>query len=700
MHLACWKQRFSTICYLISTGKIDPLPHNIDDHTPMDLIPPNSVYRTEILKLFEPFKKCHTNYSIETYCKVFVCGNTTVGKSSLCQVINSRSNLPPGHEFDPSELVTGVTPLTTGMECHTVSSLEVGNVVLHDFAGHPEYYSSHVAVLQKLMLRTAAVFVVIFKLTDPVSTIERELYYWFNFIDSLSAEESRLSQVIVVGSHVDVFADDTSRVYSLVSKVAAEGILKQKFKGVVFLDCRCLGGDGISSFVSLLHESCSSVFDRYNSVSYYCHVQYSFLLDLNKVAIRVNELSSLLKEKSHPSLPSDVAALTEMLTVLSNKGLVLFLPDSDDPSLSWIIIDKSALLTDVVRVLFAPSSIQKVHKNIASDTGIITLPSLMETFPHHDPQMIIGFLNHLELCHVIPSDDLNKISTNISPLASTVSDKLLFIPSLLSVSLPAQMSSIPSFGWCLWCPDPQKVLSSRFFHRLIHQIAHEHCFSQINTASTETKKGEKVSLDCEFKVWTNGIYLRHGDIEALLEISESNRCFTLLMSEKDSISAQRICSSIIWQIVHLKNHLSPCGCRAYIILPDDLPEARGKETKDRKLIRVRDVIIAIFLDHLKIYDQASGKEVYVTDLVGSYDPLFCISPVMLQKIYLMPLSRIPMFKLHHDHLQILCPDVMALYPSDGDCTYHSIRQHLNYHTVFCTFGNNPLVKALMSCCIK
>ena len=35
-----------------------------------------------ILKLSEPFKQCRVDFLVESYSKVFLCGNTTDGNSS------------------------------------------------------------------------------------------------------------------------------------------------------------------------------------------------------------------------------------------------------------------------------------------------------------------------------------------------------------------------------------------------------------------------------------------------------------------------------------------------------------------------------------------------------------------------------------------------------------------------------------------
>ena len=70
-------------------------------------------------------------------------------------------------------------------------------------------------------------------------------------------------------------------------------------------------------FSILLSEICNDVVDRSDTISYYCHVLYSFLNDLQKVAIKLDELCMRLQEHNHPSLPYGVSVVTEFLTMTS-----------------------------------------------------------------------------------------------------------------------------------------------------------------------------------------------------------------------------------------------------------------------------------------------------------------------------------------------------------------------------------------------
>ena len=141
----------------------------------MELTDRNNANRFSILKMFEPFEQCRKDFPVESYSKVFFCGNTGAGKSSLAAVIMERATKPPNYKFDTSDPIP-VELLTTGINVITVSSHEVGNIVLYDLAGHKEYYSSHAAILENIMLSTPAVFAILFKMTDSLVSIKSDLY--------------------------------------------------------------------------------------------------------------------------------------------------------------------------------------------------------------------------------------------------------------------------------------------------------------------------------------------------------------------------------------------------------------------------------------------------------------------------------------------------------------------------------------------
>ena len=65
-------------------------------------------------------------------------------------------------------------------------------MVIYDFAGQQEYYSSHAAVLERIMRNSAAIFVCIVDLL--MEKISESIHYWMSFIENACSSAQ-------VGSH-------------------------------------------------------------------------------------------------------------------------------------------------------------------------------------------------------------------------------------------------------------------------------------------------------------------------------------------------------------------------------------------------------------------------------------------------------------------------------------------------------------------
>ena len=57
-------------------------------------------------------------------------------------------------------------------------------MLLYDFAGQPEFYSSHLAVMENVMQRSAAIFINVVDVSKSKGDITREVHYWLNFMEN------------------------------------------------------------------------------------------------------------------------------------------------------------------------------------------------------------------------------------------------------------------------------------------------------------------------------------------------------------------------------------------------------------------------------------------------------------------------------------------------------------------------------------
>ena len=688
LHLACANSKTDTISYLLHTGKVDLLACNNHQKTPLEEVRLKDPNRFEILKMFEPFEKSRQDYPVDSYRKVFICGNKTAGKSSLAQCIIYRADNPVNYQYNPFQCVEGVQLETAGINYHDVRSHEVGNIILYDFAGHQEYYSSHAAVLENLMVRTPAVFTIVIDSTRGWDYFKKQLYYWFDFIENVCANLTKPSQVIVVGSHADQFANSYDELRLYVDDVVKDAIRKQEYRGFVAMECHCPGGKGFPEFVVHLRESCKAVLDKSDSISYYCHVHYAYLLKLQKVAISLNELIESLKALDDPSLPSDEAVLVDYLSTLSDKGLVLFLRN-EIVSKSWIVVKKSNLLADVNGVLFN-KNIKRLPMLTSSNTGIVHVSVLQKLFPKYDINMLIDFLKSMEFCCVIDSDTLNAITTNLSSSDHVSNVDILFFPALITAEPPQDLNDHfkNGFGWCLYCPNPFQFLSVRFLHILLLRLAYLYSLpSHLKVDDLDTTSPiQQLNRYCT--VWKNGIYWKHQN-DVVVEVTDNNRCVTVFISNDKEVESQKMCCSVIKLVLSLQKQFCPCKIKEYIIPSGSLADIRSNPISKRIVYEVKNVAEGMLMnedifDHNKVQDSL----INVKDICP-HEPYMSLAPAVIHALFSSSKANQVIPERFLQHIIEFAPRIMSSYNTSKGSTYSDVASHLNDYSFFT--GQNPLV---------
>ena len=637
--------------------------------------------RFQLLKLFQPFNECHRNYLIKSHAKIFLCGKTEAGKSSLAAVISYRAIERFGSGFVQKEYVEGVALHTAGIEYHSVCSMEIGNVVIFDFAGHAEYYSSHAAVLETLLLRSPAVFIILSNLTDNEDTIKKDLLFWFNFVENVSMKLITSSQVLVLGSHVDELPSEKD-FQPFINKIASLGIRFQNYKGFFPIDCHRLKGKGVDEVMVKLRESCEAVVDKNDKISYHCHCLNSYLQQLKVVAISLDELCSKLMELNEPCLLTSQSTVLEFLTILGSKGLILFLANT------WVIIDQRALLTEVNGILFNKSD---EHKPAASNTGIMSASNLAKLFPKHNKDMLIRFLTSLQFCHQMDSYTVSCITNNeVSDDFPIKNDeKFLFFPALITADRPTSIfETTDGFGWCLYCPEEQQFLSMRFLHSLLHRLAFTYCPPPLEkTDVDDITTIEEFHRVCT--MWKSGIYWKEeeNNIEVMVEVTESNRRVTVLVSHSSLIESYHLRASLIKQVLNLKNDLCPCTSKQFIIAPGNIKDVMEKEQGKHVLYGLRSVASGVLVKGTAT-TTTNDKKVSIQLVVGEKEPYLYIAPLVTNALFSDTNKDLPLQDHYVRHIQEVCREIMFLYPS-SDFTHLSVREHLNKFSIFA--GRNPLV---------
>ena len=118
--------------------------------------------------------------------------------------------------------------------------------MFYDFAGDPEYYSSHAAILENLASSRKGdnIFIVVADVRMDVMTIEKLLHYWFSFIQHQKFSEKPF--LIVVGSHSDSVTKEVvtkcREKFAQFHKDITESHTLVQYMGHFIFDCRCVMG--------------------------------------------------------------------------------------------------------------------------------------------------------------------------------------------------------------------------------------------------------------------------------------------------------------------------------------------------------------------------------------------------------------------------------------------------------------------------
>ena len=391
LYLACRGSHTNIVQYLLSTGQVNPLIKTKCGHTALSYASDDY----DVIKLFEPFVECSTAFPVHTFTKLILTGDSGAGKTTTAKHLVHLASTASSDV--PVDCVANVERYTAGIVPHHIQSEQLGNFVLYDFAGQQEYYSSHAAVLEQVMRRSAAMFVCLIDLRKSNESICQSLHYWLSFIDNACSTAEGQSHVLIVGSHADQVTSSVEEKSSLLqTMIATRRVKRQEYVGCIAMDCCRPNTDASRRLITILANSQKVIIASQPVIHFYCHIVYAFLhTKLTVVGCTLHDLVSAIDKENDSSLPSDQSVLTEILTTLSDKGLILFI---HHPHSSWVVVKTNALLNEINGSLFAPRQFKDHRDILASNTGIVSTSSLLSVFPHHDTDMLVGFLQSLDFC--------------------------------------------------------------------------------------------------------------------------------------------------------------------------------------------------------------------------------------------------------------------------------------------------------------
>ena len=575
------------IAYLLEHGHCDPNSAAHDGKTPLDLASEPEHIRN-FLKFgatpnesntYKCFPEHFENQPADMAVKMFVLGNPGAGKSTLVKSLQTEGAMFSRikHRFTK---VTDVDERTAGIISYDIESKALGRVILYDFAGHREFYAGHDALLQNSMTASPSIFILVIDMRGEEGLIRETLQYWFEFINNHSTEGRFESHLVILGSHTDClgFGEKNPKAQFLRRITSHHTLDNISIVGQVMLDCRYAESSSISQLRSILVQSCRVLRSSETiAIAHRCFLLFLFDKYRDQPAVRFSiaatEMVNSAKLYEYAYLRCLKSSnLIEVCEMLNKRGDILFMKNNECLDNSWIVFDKSILLSQVNGVIFAPEGFKEHQKSLSTSTGVVPLSKLAPLFPNINSDTITQFLCHLEFCQEIKELKLASLLVAEGQSTPTAGERYLFFPGLVHLDTPRDVIESGASkldynsGWVLQCSKREQFFSGRFLQVLLLRLAFLFAL-----APTDPSTGDRLALHRKCSVWKNGIYwVNRSGGEAIVEVNNLRQVVVIVRSELKKMELVRLRSAIIKTVISAKEEFcSKVLVRESLIFPDD-----------------------------------------------------------------------------------------------------------------------------------
>ena len=420
---------------------------------------------------------------------------------------------------------------TVGIVPHDVVSDILGRVTLYDFAGHREFYSGHAALLQTAIQSTPPIFVIVINLCEDKGEIVKKILYWVSFLENQCASVSCKPHIILVGSHADTLKGVNPK-EKVSDSLNTTYFTNMEYVDFVAMDCRYHESSGINNLRNLLSKSCKQL-RLQESISFNAHCFLVYLIDtfIDLPAVTIKTISEKIENQKNKKgvlefLPKGFVALFKICLELNDRGHILLLKNRIAAENSYVVIDKTFLLSEISGTVFAPEGFAQYTRLSHNNSGVVPRSKLVDSFPGKDLNIVIGFLNHLEFCHEIVDQALHQLISNEYSQTYDCKERYYLFPGLVSVNAEDSVWKTEShfehnFGWILKCVNNEQFFSSRFLQVLLLRLA-------FSFALKVSGSDHKFGIHRKCSIWKNGIFWgRNFNMDVLMEVTD-NKSVTLI----------------------------------------------------------------------------------------------------------------------------------------------------------------------------
>ena len=543
--------------------------------------------------------------------RVFVVGNVESGKSTLIESLQREGFLS---SFNSVSEAT-VPPHTSGIIPSVHYSKTIGRVLYYDFAGDPEYYSSHSAIVSNVMQSKFGtnIFLIVANLTKDIQSINDELGYWFSFISYNVRQKSKQCKVLLIGSHSDLVIDAESG-QKIEFMKHFEHDLATTFKIIDCLALNCRKPRSSKRVQSALLETISSA--PQHSLTEEAAILLG-LLEKDFKDVVTCKLKILIShiEDTGIHLPNTATSLYPFVEELHTVGLLMTIRrERDKLEDCLLLLGISKLTNEVHKLLFSDSSTQEHTKNShGASMGILPHTYLKKILPEY---ISTDCLVQLQYCQEFSHAEV-KFDHSIVPTEDPSASRLLYFPALCTAerkkSIITPDDYTYSIGWFAECQSKFDYFPSRYLHVLLLRLA----FSFAHPVAPCVAEGESehvvdvMKRNCRCTMWKNGIHWHMEEgVECIVELVNNSKGLVVITKSRIEEERKCKCTEMLFKIIDLAVQAKEEFCHSITLKEYLMP----LDPKDTSSFRKRD-----HLFDLRDVDRVlrEGKPV-VLSITGKY----------------------------------------------------------------------------------
>ena len=550
---------------------------------------------SRVRHLTDMFKEAKSKHPLGLTVTALVVGNSLAGKTTLIKSLTKAYNWDQlSHpsfgqikQFESCECTAGIE-----ISEYKVCGERAPRVLFYDFAGQPEYHSTHSVLLQNRLSSSDTsehspeiLFVIVIDIMSPEKV--KQLIYWTKFIQNCqyTSITGRKPEVIIIGSHVDKYSDSEDmqkKIKHLFCQSMEQSSDSIEFiEYPILLNCCDPKLSELQKFEVLLIRSTKSL-KEHAELDDRCHLIFSHLYSqFPDKPVKFSEFQSSLRKRKLDDIHFITTnSLINLLKNLHSMQHILLIGLNEDQESRdfWILTAKAqnSMFHEVHGLLFAGEEFSSMQPKIKSNVGVVSSPEIKNIFPDIEYETLQEFLVYSEFCRKIDDEQILEL---IEKGKSSLNDDQSIDHSAKPSSNCDQSIMVSTDDWCTsidyfffpglvketreklklhWKPDSKYSYSSgwslecardEFLNPLFLQVLLLQLTFQFAATSVP---GYVLYREC--MIWKNGIFWSSKGVEMLVEVTNQNQVVIVLIRclEDKELEAIKMRSAVLKEVHDVK----------------------------------------------------------------------------------------------------------------------------------------------------